>query len=35
MSQRHNDWINSRDGKYFDADDSKLAQYFKNTRSTK
>ncbi|RCK62985.1 CCR4-associated factor 16 [Candida viswanathii] len=35
MSKRHNDWVNSRDGKYFDADDSKLAQYFKSTRSAK
>ena len=35
MSKRHNDYVNSRDGKYFDADDSKLAQYFKSTRSSK
>ncbi|EMG49833.1 CAF16 CCR4-associated factor 16 [Candida maltosa Xu316] len=35
MSQRHNDWINSRDGKYFDADDTKLAKYFRTTRSSK
>ncbi|KGR16949.1 CCR4-NOT complex subunit CAF16 [Candida albicans P78048] len=35
MNKRHNDYVNSRDGKYFDADDSKLAQYFKSTRSSK
>ncbi|CAI5757409.1 unnamed protein product [Candida verbasci] len=34
LRQRHNDYINSRDGKYFDADDSKLQQYFKSTRSS-
>lgn len=33
MQQRNNDWNNSRDGKYFDADDSKLSQYFRATRS--
>ncbi|KAI5957952.1 CAF16 [Candida theae] len=31
--KRHNDWINSRDGSYFDASDDKMKQYFKNTRS--
>ncbi|KAK6459139.1 ATP-binding cassette transporter activity protein [Scheffersomyces xylosifermentans] len=33
MQKRHNDWNNSRDGKYFDADEHKLAAYFKATRS--
>lgn len=33
IHKRHNDWINSRDGSYFDASDDKLKQYFKNTRS--
>ncbi|KAK6462477.1 ATP-binding cassette transporter activity protein [Scheffersomyces coipomensis] len=33
MARRHNDWNNARDGKYFDADDDKLKDYFKATRS--
>jgi len=33
LRKRHNDWINSRDGSYFDASDDKLKQYFKTTRS--
>ncbi|KAI5950394.1 CAF16 [Candida margitis] len=33
IRKRHNDWVNSRDGSYFDASDDKLKQYFKNTRS--
>ncbi|RLV94030.1 CCR4-associated factor 16 [Spathaspora sp. JA1] len=33
MAKRHNDWINSRDGKYFDADDDALVKYFRTTRS--
>lgn len=31
MAQRHNDWNNARDGKYFD-NESKLSEYFKATR---
>ncbi|ABN64660.1 ATP-binding cassette transporter activity [Scheffersomyces stipitis CBS 6054] len=33
MKQRHNDWNNARDGKYFDADESQLAKYFRATRN--
>ena len=33
MAQRHLDWINLRDGGYYDASDDKLKQYFKSTRS--
>ncbi|KAK6199238.1 ATP-binding cassette transporter activity protein [Scheffersomyces amazonensis] len=33
MERRHNDWNNARDGRYFDADDDKLKDYFKATRS--
>lgn len=32
-TQRHNDWNNSRDGKYFDADESTVGAYFRLTRS--
>lgn len=32
-AQRHNDWNNSRDGKYFDADESTVGAYFRLTRS--
>ncbi|KAI5964840.1 CAF16 [Candida pseudojiufengensis] len=35
MAKRHNDWKNSRDGHYFDANEDKLKTYFKNTRSDK
>lgn len=28
LAKRHNDWNNSRDGDYFDGDDSKLLGYF-------
>ncbi|KAG7663608.1 CAF16 [[Candida] subhashii] len=33
MEKRHNDWVNSRDGKYFDADEKRLSDYFKSTRN--
>lgn len=33
MKQRHNDWNNSGEGKYFDGSQSKLSEYFKATRS--
>ncbi|CAK9435760.1 uncharacterized protein LODBEIA_P04590 [Lodderomyces beijingensis] len=33
MKRRHNDWVNARDGDYFDAGDDKLKSYFKSTRS--
>lgn len=35
MLKRHNDWNNSRDGKYFNGDENKINDYFKATRSSK
>lgn len=32
MLRRHNDWINKRDGSYFDGGDDKITSYFRSTR---
>lgn len=32
MEKKHNDWVNKRDGSYFDSDD-KISSYFRSTRN--